>query len=148
MLADPNLRVATIAPRALHAEVRDPLGPAARWTPLQLCWDACIVGRAPSATRLVCLTRLLWGVKAIKFAGRAAGRGRPACRPETEARALSRELNLVAPRLEVRAQFQAAVAARHVRKASSLRTRSVRREVRWRWTLNVLCGVNGQEALS
>jgi hypothetical protein len=29
MLADPNLRVATIAPCALHAEVRDPLGPAA-----------------------------------------------------------------------------------------------------------------------
>ena len=52
--------------------------------------------------------------------------------------ALSRELNLVAPRLEVRAQVQAAVAARHVRNASSLRTRSVRREVRWRWTLNVL----------
>ena len=57
------------------------------WRPLQLCWDACIVGRAPSATRLVRLTRLLRGVKAIKFAGRAAGRGRPACRPETEARA-------------------------------------------------------------
>jgi Resolvase, N terminal domain len=57
------------------------------WSPLQLCWDACIVGRAPSATRLICLTRLLQGVKAIKFAGRAAGRGRPACRPETEARA-------------------------------------------------------------
>ena len=73
--------------RALHAEVRDPLGPAARWRPLQLCWDPCIVGRAPSATRLVCLTRLLRGVKAIKFAGRAAGKGRPACRPETEARA-------------------------------------------------------------
>ena len=32
MLAEPNLRVATIAPRALHAEVRDPLGPAARWS--------------------------------------------------------------------------------------------------------------------
>ena len=32
MLADPNLRVATIAPRALHAEVRDPLGPAAGGT--------------------------------------------------------------------------------------------------------------------
>jgi pimeloyl-ACP methyl ester carboxylesterase len=54
------------------------------------------------------------------------------------AAALSRELNLVAPRLEVRAQVQAAVAARHVRNASSLRTRSVRREVRWRWTLNGL----------
>ena len=57
------------------------------WRPLQLCWDPCIVGRAPSATRLVRLTRLLRGVKTIKFAGRAAGRGRPACRPETEARA-------------------------------------------------------------
>jgi DNA replication protein DnaC len=33
---------------------------------------------------------------------------------------------------------QAAVAVRHVRNASSLRTRSVRRDVRWRWTLNVL----------
>jgi hypothetical protein len=32
----------------------------------------------------------------------------------------------------------AAVAARHVRNASSLRMRSVRRDVRWRWTLNVL----------
>jgi hypothetical protein len=57
------------------------------WRSLQLCWDPCIVGRAPSATRLVRLTRLLRGVKTIKFAGRAAGRGRPACRPETEARA-------------------------------------------------------------
>jgi hypothetical protein len=36
------------------------------------------------------------------------------------------------------AELQAAVAARHVRNASSLRTRSVRRDVRWRWTLNVL----------
>ena len=34
-------------------------------------------------------------------------------------------------------ELQAAVAARHVRKASSLRTRSVRRDVRWRWTLKV-----------
>jgi hypothetical protein len=33
---------------------------------------------------------------------------------------------------------QAAVAARHVRKASSRKTRSVRRDVRWRWTLKVL----------
>jgi hypothetical protein len=45
---------------------------------------------------------------------------------------------LVAPKLEVRAQVQAAVAARHVRKASVRRVRSVRREMRWRWTLNVL----------
>jgi hypothetical protein len=34
-------------------------------------------------------------------------------------------------------ELQAAVAARNVRKASSLRTRSVRRDVRWRWTLKV-----------
>ena len=40
--------------------------------------------------------------------------------------------------LEVLVRAQAAVAARHVRSASSRRTRSVRREVRWRWTLNVL----------
>jgi SOS response associated peptidase (SRAP) len=39
--------------------------------------------------------------------------------------------------IEVSAQVQAAVAARQVRNASSLRTRSVRRDVRWRWTLNV-----------
>jgi hypothetical protein len=35
-------------------------------------------------------------------------------------------------------RVHAAVAARHVRNASSRRTRSVRRDVRWRWTLNVL----------
>ena len=34
-------------------------------------------------------------------------------------------------------QVQAAVAARHVRNASARKTRSVRRDVRWRWTLNV-----------
>ena len=33
---------------------------------------------------------------------------------------------------------QAAVAARHIWSASSLRTRSVARDVRWRWTLKVL----------
>ena len=32
----------------------------------------------------------------------------------------------------------AAVAVRHVRNASSRRTRNVGRDVRWRWTLNVL----------
>src|SRR5208282_1064657 len=53
-------------------------------------------------------------------------------------RALSREQNLAASRLEASAQVQAAVAARHVRNASSRKTRSVRRDVRWRWTLNVL----------
>ena len=37
--------------------------------------------------RLVCLTRLLRSVKAIKLPGRGAGKARPACRPETEARA-------------------------------------------------------------
>jgi hypothetical protein len=52
--------------------------------------------------------------------------------------ALSRELNLAPRYLEVLVRAQAAVAARHVRSASSRRTRSVRREVRWRWTLNVL----------
>jgi hypothetical protein len=40
--------------------------------------------------------------------------------------------------LEVRTRAQAAVAARQVRNALSRRTRSVRREVRWRWTLKVL----------
>ncbi len=53
-------------------------------------------------------------------------------------RVLSRELNLAPRNLEVLVRAQAAVAARHVRSASSRRTRSVRREVRWRWTLNVL----------
>jgi general secretion pathway protein E len=53
-------------------------------------------------------------------------------------RALSHELNLAPRNLEVLVRAQAAVAARHVRSASSRRTRSVRREVRWRWTLNVL----------
>jgi hypothetical protein len=53
-------------------------------------------------------------------------------------RALSRELNLAPRNLEVLVRAQAAVAARHVRNASSRRTRSVRRDVRWRWTLNVL----------
>jgi hypothetical protein len=52
--------------------------------------------------------------------------------------ALSHELNLSPRNLEVLVRAQAAVAARHVRSASSRRTRSVRREVRWRWTLNVL----------
>src|SRR6478672_1870681 len=42
-----------------------------------------------------------------------------------------------ARRLEVPTQVQAAVAARHVWKASSRKTRSVRRDVRWRWTLKV-----------
>ena len=42
-----------------------------------------------------------------------------------------------ARRLEVPTQVQAAVAARHVWNASSRKTRSVRRDVRWRWTLNV-----------
>src|SRR5208337_3146352 len=39
---------------------------------------------------------------------------------------------------EVPVRAHAAVAVRHVRNASSLRTRSVLRDVRWRWTLNVL----------
>jgi hypothetical protein len=40
--------------------------------------------------------------------------------------------------LQFPVRAQAAVAARHVRNASSRRTRSVWRDVRWRWTLNVL----------
>ena len=52
-------------------------------------------------------------------------------------RALSRELNLAARNLEVPVRALAAVAARHVWNASSRRTRSVRREVRWRWTLKI-----------
>jgi hypothetical protein len=51
--------------------------------------------------------------------------------------ALSRELNLVARRLESPVRTQAAVAARHVWMASSRKTRSVRRDVNWRWTLKV-----------
>ena len=57
---------------------------------------------------------------------------------EYELLALSHELNLAPRNLEVLVRAQAAVAARHVRSASSRRTRSVRREVGWRWTLNVL----------
>ena len=57
---------------------------------------------------------------------------------EYELLALSHELNLAPRNLEVLVRAQAAVAARHVRSASSRRTRSVRREVRWRWTSNVL----------
>ena len=52
--------------------------------------------------------------------------------------ALSRELSLAVRNLQFPVRAQAAVAARHVRNASSRRTRSVWREVRWRWTLNVL----------
>jgi hypothetical protein len=42
-----------------------------------------------------------------------------------------------ARRLKVPTQVQAAAAARHVRNALSRRTRSVRRDVRWRWMLKV-----------
>jgi hypothetical protein len=52
--------------------------------------------------------------------------------------ALSRELSLAVRNLQFPVRAQAAVAARHVRNASSRRTRSVWRDVRWRWTLNVL----------
>jgi hypothetical protein len=41
-------------------------------------------------------------------------------------------------RLGRRAEPQADVATRHVRKASARKIRSVWRDVRWRWTLNVL----------
>src|SRR5271157_2659735 len=53
--------------------------------------------------------------------------------------ALSRERNLAAHNLEVPGRAQAAVAARQVWNASSRRARSVRREVRWRWTLKQPC---------
>jgi len=56
---------------------------------------------------------------------------------EDPVKALSRELNLAARNLEVPVLAHAAVAARHVWNASSRRTRSVRRDVRWRWTLKV-----------
>jgi hypothetical protein len=65
-------------------------------------------------------------------------RSADAFRPAEGNTALSRELNLAPRNLEVLVRAQAAVAARHARSASSRRTRSVRREVRWRWTLNVL----------
>jgi hypothetical protein len=45
---------------------------------------------------------------------------------------------LLPRRLENPIRTQAAVAARHIRKASSRTTRSMRRDVRWRWTSNVL----------
>ena len=53
-------------------------------------------------------------------------------------KALSRERNLAAHNLEVPVRAQAAVTARQVWNASSRRARSVRREVRRRWTLKVL----------
>ena len=53
-------------------------------------------------------------------------------------RALSRKRNLAGRRLESPVRTQAVVAARHVRMASVRRMRSVRRDVRWRWTLKVL----------
>ena len=46
-------------------------------------------------------------------------------------------LSLAVRNLEVPIRTQAAVAARHVRNASSRRTLSVRRDVKWRWTLKV-----------
>jgi hypothetical protein len=81
----------------------------------------------------------------------STGRGSNAVARQTgcDAMALSRELNLAARNLEVLILAHAAVAARHVWNASSRRTRSVRREVRWRWTLKVFwtAAWNGQEAL-
>ena len=47
-------------------------------------------------------------------------------------------LILAAGNPEAGVRSQAAVAARHVRKASVRRARSVWRDVRWRWTLKVL----------
>ena len=62
--------------------------------------------------------------------------GRPAVRTATtEAMgALSRELELAAGSQHDPVRVHATVAARHVRKASSRKTRSVRRDVRWRLT--------------
>jgi hypothetical protein len=51
-------------------------------------------------------------------------------------RALLHELNVAARRFDP-VRTQAAVATRHTRKASSRKTRSVRRDVRWRWKLKV-----------
>jgi hydroxypyruvate isomerase len=65
-----------------------------------------------------------------------AGKMEPAARDVARS-ALSHELNLVARIFEAPVRAQAAAAARHVWNASSRRTRSVRRDVRWRWTLNV-----------
>ena len=67
--------------------------------------------------------------------GDANGRG---VEPGGDVAALSRELSLSARRLDGPVRTQAAVAARHVRNASSRRNRSVRRDVRWRWTLKEL----------
>src|SRR5208282_6017186 len=52
----------------------------------------------------------------------------------TGAGALSHEPEFATRSPEVTARTHAAVAARHVRNASSLRTRSLLRDVRWRWT--------------
>ena len=52
--------------------------------------------------------------------------------------ALSREPEFATRSPEVTARAHAAVAARHVRNAVVSATRSVRRDVRWRWTLKVL----------
>ncbi len=53
------------------------------------------------------------------------------------ARALSRELNMAARDLKVPVLAHAAVATRRVWNASFRRVRSMGREVRWRWALNV-----------
>jgi len=58
--------------------------------------------------------------------------------PASLSGALSREPEFATRSPEVTARAHTAVAARNVRNASSLRTRSVLRDVRWRWTLNVL----------
>ena len=57
--------------------------------------------------------------------------------PDTLTEALSRELQLAAGSQHDPVRVHAALAARHVRKASSRKTRSVRRDVRWRWTLKI-----------
>ena len=48
-----------------------------------------------------------------------------------------RNLFLAAGTPEAEVRSQAAVDPRRVRKASSRKTRSVRRDVRWRWTLKL-----------
>ena len=72
------------------------------------------------------------------FAGTVRAHNIDRARPIARRAAQSRERNLAAHNLEVPVRAQAAVAARQVWNASSRRTRSVRREVRWRWTLKVL----------
>jgi hypothetical protein len=77
-----------------------------------------------------CFERNLLGALRDRSRTGAQGRDQP--------RVLSHQLDSGGAMFGRPAAPHAAVAARHVRNASSLRMRSVRRDVRWRWTLNVL----------